>query len=145
MTRLKQIRGIGVASLTLLFLSIFCFILMMSTIWSVDTTQPTQPTPIIFIYGASTIFWIIMLVVSSILSFVGSLLIITSDFGNKFADDSKILWGLLSLLLLGAIGLLIFSVMNIKKISLETKTKEDQSKSENNDFSTLSKLDKEDN
>ncbi|MGL5592136.1 MAG: hypothetical protein ACRDCJ_02125 [Metamycoplasmataceae bacterium] len=45
-----------------------------------------------------------------------ALYILASNFKIKESNDSKIFWGLLSLFLLGSIGLIIFSIINIIKI-----------------------------
>jgi len=65
------------------------------------------------------VFLVVLLIftsISSIWNLVLSIIILAQVWENKVVSDSKILWGLLALFLLGSIATLIFSVTNIKKI-----------------------------
>ncbi|MGL5617713.1 MAG: hypothetical protein ACRCWU_01505 [Metamycoplasmataceae bacterium] len=61
------------------------------------------------IVGIVLWFTIIGIIPSLIISLVDSIIILSTDFRNKELNDDKLLWGLLSLLLLGNIGCLIFA------------------------------------
>ncbi|MGL5732969.1 MAG: hypothetical protein ACRCXE_02790, partial [Metamycoplasmataceae bacterium] len=62
------------------------------------------------IVGIILWFTIIGLIISAIIELIDSIIILSSDFKNKELNNDKLLWGLLSLLLLGNIGCLIFGI-----------------------------------
>ncbi|MGL5205210.1 MAG: hypothetical protein ACRC63_03085, partial [Metamycoplasmataceae bacterium] len=47
-------------------------------------------------------------IISAIINLIDSIIILASDYRNKELNNDKILWGLLSLLLIGNIGCLVF-------------------------------------
>ncbi|MGL5590907.1 MAG: hypothetical protein ACRDCH_02445 [Metamycoplasmataceae bacterium] len=55
-------------------------------------------------------FTLFGIIISAIIGLIDSIIILASDFKNKELNNDKILWGLLSLLLLGNIGCLIFGI-----------------------------------
>lgn len=59
----------------------------------------------------TSIFFFISISVGAIIALVGSIMILAINFENQKINDLKILWGILSLLLLGPIGMLIFSII----------------------------------
>lgn len=59
---------------------------------------------------------IVMATISITLSVIGTILILTSKFENKEIEDMKIVMGILSLVLTAGIGLIIFGLLNMKKV-----------------------------
>ncbi len=68
------------------------------------------------IVGVVLFFTIFGIVVSLILSFIDAIIILSTDWKNKELDESKILWGLLTLLLLGSIGSLVFGIKAVNQL-----------------------------
>lgn len=62
------------------------------------------------------IVMIVMATISITLSVIGTILILTSKFENKEIEDMKIVMGILSLVLTAGIGLIIFGLLNMKKV-----------------------------
>lgn len=79
---------------------------------------------IVFIKNFESNSWVIIFstlftlswIASGILAFICSIRILASNFVYEEINSIKLLWGLLSLLLLGAIGSLIFSIISQSKL-----------------------------
>lgn len=123
MKNLKLIKILGIISFVLVSVSIIaiiiCAILTSKFIYE-DLNNPNvvepNPTTVIAI-GTFTIISIITSTIGIVISFIAAILILVTDFGNKEINDSRVLWGVLSLILLGPIGVLAFYFTNSKKIS----------------------------
>lgn len=65
----------------------------------------------------SFFIWITIIgaIVYLILNFIGNIKVLAYDWKDKELNDKKILWGILSLLLIQGIGLLVFSIKVINK------------------------------
>ncbi|MGL5590906.1 MAG: hypothetical protein ACRDCH_02440 [Metamycoplasmataceae bacterium] len=61
------------------------------------------------IIGIILWFTVIGAFASLIISLIDSIYILSTDFRNKELNNTKLLWGLLSLLLIGNIGCLVFA------------------------------------
>lgn len=61
-------------------------------------------------------FTIIFTIVSLVLTIVASVRILSTTWNNKEVEDSKIIWGILSILILGPIGTLIFAIIAKDKV-----------------------------
>ncbi len=120
MNKLKKIKKIGVTSLIMWVMSIILFVISFVMLQIKNNYPKEGFLEIVFIVFLSLATAAI--ISGAIISLVGSIFVLTTDFENKKTDDSKILWGILSLLLLGPIGLLTFSIINIKKISIQPET-----------------------
>ncbi len=98
---MKNFKKITIMAILSWVLYAISSVLLMSYLIGVVTANST-----VFLYG------VLFAVVCSaiVISCVGSIMIIVTDFENKQINDSRILWGLLSLFLLGPIGLLVFVV-----------------------------------
>lgn len=62
------------------------------------------------------IFTLIGIIASLILCLIDGIIILSTDWNNKELDESKLLWGLLTLLILGPISSLIFSIKAEKEL-----------------------------
>lgn len=115
--RSKTILVMGISSLIMLIASIGL------VVWGVaDTAVTIGATNEITGEGISFNFTyfivgIILIVVSVIVSFIGSILILTAKFNHEYLDNQKMIFGILSLVLIGSIGLIIFGSMAVKKLS----------------------------
>ncbi len=58
------------------------------------------------------ISWLLV-IVPSIISFVSAIIILATDWKNKEINNNKTIWGILTLLLLGPISSLVFSIQSI--------------------------------
>ncbi len=110
MKKIKLILNLGITSLVLS--SIFVFLLGVLIFFAMANTDITT----VAVWNSALIVVTFGLVVSSILAVVGSILILSTDFKNNDVNDSKILWGLLSLFLIGPIGLIVFAKKNQQKL-----------------------------
>ncbi|MGL5590697.1 MAG: hypothetical protein ACRDCH_01315 [Metamycoplasmataceae bacterium] len=61
-----------------------------------------------------TIYWW-PIIISFVLNLITSIYIVATDFQNEEVNKNKVLWGLLSLFLLGSIGIIIFATINLKQ------------------------------
>lgn len=115
--RAKTILVMGISSLIMLIAAIGL------VVWGVaDTAVTIGATNEITGEGISFNFTyfivgIILIVVSVIVSFIGSILILTAKFNHEYLDNQKMIFGILSLVLIGSIGLIIFGSMAVKKLS----------------------------
>lgn len=115
--RAKTILVMGISSLIMLIAAIGL------VVWGVaDTAVTIGATNEITGEGISFNFTyfivgIILIVVSVIVSFIGSILILTAKFNHEYLDNQKMIFGILSLVLIGCIGLIIFGSMAVKKLS----------------------------
>ena len=110
MKKIKLILNLGITSLALS--SIFVFLLSVLIFFATANTG----IDITHAWNSALIVLTFVLVVSLILAVVGSILILSTDFKNNYVNDSKILWGLLSLFLIGPIGLIVFAKKNQQKL-----------------------------
>lgn len=60
---------------------------------------------------------ILGLIVSLVLNLIDCIKILSTKWENKEVEDSKLLWGILSLVLLGPIGLLVFACISLNKMN----------------------------
>ncbi|MGL5617583.1 MAG: hypothetical protein ACRCWU_00815 [Metamycoplasmataceae bacterium] len=111
-----QIKGIISIGIISLIASIISGIALFSSFNSI-INEVEQPPISAFVFFAFAI-------ISGIFAFIGSIAILATNFDNKAANDSKILWGLLSLFLLGWIGIIIFACSNFPKSSPNTLEKD---------------------
>ena len=109
--KMKIIWTLGLFSLILFSFFITTLIITLMIYQSQNTITNDS------VYITFTILSVIGILVAAILSFAGSLIILITDFKNKEINESRILWGLLSLFLLGSVGLIIFSSINKSKLS----------------------------
>lgn len=115
--RAKTILVMGISSLIMLIAAIGL------VVWGVaDTAVTIGATNEITGEGISFNFTyfivgIILIVVSVIVSFIGSILILTAKFNHEYLDNQKMIFGILSLVLIGSIGLIIFGSMAVKKLN----------------------------
>ncbi len=109
--KMKIIWTLGLSSLILFSFFITTLIITLMIYQSQNTITNDS------VYITFTILSVIGILVAAILSFAGSLIILITDFKNKEINESRILWGLLSLFLLGSVGLIIFSSINKSKLS----------------------------
>ncbi|MDK2819331.1 MAG: hypothetical protein KFW07_00690 [Mycoplasmataceae bacterium] len=77
------------------------------------------------ILGIVLWFTIIGAIVSIIISLIDAIIILSTDFKNKELNDEKILWGVLSLVLLGNIACLIFANKMISAAEVENNMKQE--------------------
>ena len=70
------------------------------------------------IVGIVLIFTLIGIIASLIISLIDGIIILSTDWNNKELNDSKLLWGLLTLLLLGPIGSLVFGIKAEKQLKI---------------------------
>ena len=93
------------------------------------------------IIGIVLFFTIIGIIPSVIIAIVLAIKILTSDYKDEELNSEKMIWGLLSLLLIGNIASLIFANKIIEKsnnkIVMETNEKETKNSSDNNPESKL--------
>ncbi|MGL5590771.1 MAG: hypothetical protein ACRDCH_01745 [Metamycoplasmataceae bacterium] len=94
-----------------------------------------------------SIIWLISVIIvllSLILNITLSVIILATDFKNKEVNDNRILWGLLSLFLLGGIGIIVFSTINIKKYNDDenNETIIDNQNNNNSEIRTKSEIEK---
>lgn len=70
--------------------------------------------------GDAVILWIIAMtpLLAFVLNLTGSVLILTSKFNDDSLDTFKIIWGILSLLLIGPIGIIIFAGIAMNKLKI---------------------------
>ena len=111
---MKNFKKITIMAILSWVLYVISSVLFMSYLIGVVTANST-----VILYGV--LFAIVcsaIAVPAMVISCVGSIMIIVTDFENKQINDSRILWGLLSLFLLGPIGLFVFVVVN-KKHAIE--------------------------
>ena len=66
-------------------------------------------------YNVSNILWLILLASFWVLNIIGSVAIIGNDWTNEWSNKNKLLWGLLSLLLLAFVSSLIFCIISTNK------------------------------
>ncbi len=71
------------------------------------------------ILGIVLWFTIIGIIASFIIALIDAVTILTTNFKNKELNDEKILWGILSLILLGNIACLIFASKMISIANME--------------------------
>ncbi len=107
MKKTKLILNFGITSLVLAI--IFVLLLGVWILISFMYYDISMPNYYYAMLVASEIIVILGLVVSSIFSITGSILILATDFKNNEVNNSRMLWGLLSLLLIGPIGIIIFT------------------------------------
>ncbi len=60
---------------------------------------------------------ILGLIVSLVLNLIDCIKILSTKWENKEVEDSKLLWGILSLVLLGPIGSLVFACISLNKMN----------------------------
>lgn len=60
-------------------------------------------------------FTLFLILVTLIIDIVNAIRILSTNWQNKETNDSKIIWGIFTVIILGPIASLIFSVSNIKK------------------------------
>ncbi len=124
MKKMKLIRNLGAASLALSIVSLIILIIFMvssSSLW--------------IIFGSLTFS------VSAIISLVAAIMILTTDFENTEANSSKMLWGILSIFLLGPIAVLVFTGKNMKNLN---DSEDDQNNVVENNSTSDSKVKTED-
>ncbi|MGL5592130.1 MAG: hypothetical protein ACRDCJ_02095 [Metamycoplasmataceae bacterium] len=109
--KLKMILMFGILALICGIIFIPLLIIIESYIYDYDNLVVRSPGEILFIIP------MIFLLIGLVSNITLSIIILASDFENKEVNNNRILWGLLSLLLLGAIGIIIFSAVNMKKYS----------------------------
>lgn len=63
---------------------------------------------------------ITLLVVSILISLVASLIIFTSNFTNNSIEEMKILMGILTLMIIGSIGAVVFGAIAMNKLKSKT-------------------------
>ncbi len=127
MKKMKLIRNLGAASLALSIVSLIILIIFMvssSSLWT-----------ILIIFGSLTFS------VSAIISLVAAIMILTTDFENTEANSSKMLWGILSIFLLGPIAVLVFTGKNMKNLN---DSEDDQNNVVENNSTSDSKVKTED-
>lgn len=104
----------------ILTIGILGFIFFVSTIIIlIFLFTPTLTSKTINITNGGAIILFLMTItplVAIILNLTGSVLILTSKFHNDWLDTFKIIWGILSLLLLGPIGTIIFGSIAMSKL-----------------------------
>ena len=108
MKKTKLILNFGITSLVLAIIFVLLLgvlILISFVIYDIHNIPDQHYSMLV----ASGIIVILGLVVSSIFSITGSILILVTDFKNNEVNNSRMLWGLLSLLLIGPIGIIIFT------------------------------------
>ncbi|MGL5733024.1 MAG: hypothetical protein ACRCXE_03070, partial [Metamycoplasmataceae bacterium] len=117
----KKLRMFLIFEMVYLILGFLIFIIyIIGTILSWDSNNKVVEGMALLIAVGITMIWIIINIVLSII-------ILASNFKSKEINRSKILWGLLSLFLLGTIGIMVFATINIikyidfknKKINIE--------------------------
>ncbi|MGL5590832.1 MAG: hypothetical protein ACRDCH_02055 [Metamycoplasmataceae bacterium] len=104
--QIKVILAIGILSLIATIVSAIAFF---SSFDAIMNSSNLDPLPV------SAFVFVVFMILSGILAFIGSIAILATNFDNKAANDSKVLWGLLSLFLLGWIGIIIFACSNFPK------------------------------
>ncbi len=74
------------------------------------------------IIGLVLIFTIIGAIVTLIFDIINAIKILTTDWEDQELNNSKTIWGILSLILLGPIATIIFGNMVINKLGNQTNT-----------------------
>ncbi|MDE6472868.1 MAG: hypothetical protein K2K73_00440 [Ureaplasma sp.] len=77
-----------------------------------DTNNNVNLAEIIAVY---TILIIILGIAAAALNITTSVIILASNWKSQWCSENKLLWGLLSLLILSAIGIIIFSSLGLQK------------------------------
>lgn len=79
-----------------------------------DLEKKAQGLKVRGIVGIVLIFTLIGAIVSLIFAIMDSITILTTDWKNEELNNSKTLWGILGLLILGNIATLIFGINALK-------------------------------
>ena len=108
MEKFKNITKLGIIALAVGFLSFFLIVISLFI----------GSSTIYFVF--SSIGWVLF-AISSLLTLIAAILILIGNFEVKEVEESRILWGILSLLLIGPIGVMVFVLINKKYYSPDYK------------------------
>ncbi|MGL5732507.1 MAG: hypothetical protein ACRCXE_00315 [Metamycoplasmataceae bacterium] len=111
MKKLKIVLSLGIISLIGNIISII--LLLAINPFTINGLEINDSESITF--STLGLFLLIIYIFSWIIERTASIMILAFNFENKEVNDSRILWGLLSLFLLGSLGAIIFSTINFKK------------------------------
>ncbi len=114
MKKLKNLAIMGIFSLSISMVSLLV-IVVLAVIFGPNYTGPRLAGDIAYIFS------FLMLAAASIITITSSVMILLMDFENKKVNDSRVLWGLLSLLVLSSIGVIIFAFSSMKYIEKSSK------------------------
>lgn len=124
-SRAKTILVVGILDIVVCIAMITTFALLFTfTMPNLDSARVNIKD------GDAVILWIIAMtpLLAFVLNITGSVLILTSKFNDDWLDTFKIVWGILSLSLIGPFGIIIFAgiAMNkLKTTKLNNKTTDD--------------------
>ncbi|MDE6289611.1 MAG: hypothetical protein K2L64_02500 [Ureaplasma sp.] len=117
--KLKSIRGAGIYILISFLFFIGMFVgtsielvktgLQWSNVIGDNITFPTS----LFVCGIFLLLSIILLGIGGLTNFITSLVILCTSWKSKWAKSHKILWGILSLLILFFIGIIVFGAVGV--------------------------------
>lgn len=129
--RARTILVLGIVSLLLMLLGIILFIIFVSlgasgSLDPFDKPTITQQAYIMLVIS------IVGIVVCGIISLIAAILILSSRFNNKQVDDLKIVMGILTLIVIGPIGAIIFGAIAMNKLKAGSKSSGTESSDSNN-------------
>ena len=107
MKKFQMITKLGISALVVIFISFFLIV--------VPLIVGSYAAEFVFIVG-----WVFF-GISSLLTLIAAILILIGNFEVKEVEESRILWGILSLLLIGPIGVMVFVLINKKYYSPDYK------------------------
>ncbi len=123
---MKKINIFAMMAVISIFLGLISFIMFMVFFIPLIQQSSSQYPGEIYVDGLLGIFSILIFGISALISFVISVLILSTEFENKVINESKVLWGLLSMFALGPIGIIIFAVISSKNLNKdETNPREE--------------------
>ena len=120
MKKLKYIRNTSIVSLvvscfSLIFLSLWIIFIMDPWLFMSDTSWNSWiNTTGILLWIFEIVFWVI-LVVCFVINIINAIKIFSTNWRLQSVEDNKVVWGVFTIILLGSISSLIFSVTSINK------------------------------
>lgn len=119
--KLKSIRGAGIYILISLLFFIGMFIgttieiIKIGLQWSEIVNGSISFPGSLLICGIFLLISVILLAIGALTNFITSLVILCTSWKSKWASNNKILWGLLSLLILLFIGIIVFGAIGVNR------------------------------
>lgn len=113
--KLKTLLICGIVQIVLNFVLTLLVFLSITLPFRVANSTNTNDASIAMSVLTYTLLLIFLGIVAAALNITTSVIILASNWKSKWCSENKLLWGLLALLLISAIGTIIFSANGIQK------------------------------